>query len=81
MSPVDESPTVQGGRWFCNACPYSSPSKDQAVEHAIEKRDLDSFNHMLYERILQGGPAIRRIAVYDSGLVQVEKRPVRKTKK
>lgn len=78
---VDESPTVQGARWYCNGCPFVTPSKDAAVNHAIQMRDESPFNHMLYERMGDGDIAMRRVAVYASGLLQVEKRPLRKPKK
>lgn len=76
MIAVDESPTAQGARWYCNACTFSTPSKDQAVAHATEKRTT-VYNHMLYERVKKDGPTTRRVAVYANGHIQTETKPPR----
>lgn len=84
---TDEGPTEQGYTWYCNGCPYQTPSHDEAVAHAVTMK-TGVFPHLLYERSQpatadgrQANGARRRVATYASGVVQTEVAPPKAAKK
>lgn len=86
MPPTyDMSPTKDGHAWYCNACKFVTPDYEEAMQHAIEKRDQTKYTHLLYERSRPPGEdgmvkvdAVRRIVTYQNGTIQTEVAPARK---
>ena len=68
----DESSTARDMQWMCNACTFTTESKDAAKGHAVDSRDW-GFPHMLCERRSMDQPPVRRIAVEASGAVNTER--------